>query len=102
MWYSTTLLGNEVGTIFPQKAQNFLRMHPDCELGNVDLPLLHPAASALVSVLQQAGMTDVKLISLLGIAENLQFIRDGQSQVADVSWDNKYQDGQRSTNGSVI
>lgn len=85
--YSTTLLGNEVGTIFPQKALQFLRSHPDAKY--VIFPY-DPAASALVPVLQQGGMTDVKLISLLGIAENLQFIRDGQSQVADVSWDNKY------------
>lgn len=85
--YSMTLLGNEVGTIFPPKALAFLRSHPDAKY--VIFPY-DPAASALVPVLQQAGMTDIKLISLLGIAENLQFIRDGQSQVADVSWDNKY------------
>lgn len=85
--YSTTLLGNEVGTVFPQKAVAFLRSHPDAKY--VVFPY-DPAASALVPVLQQAGMTDVKLVSMLGIAENLQFIRDGQSQVADVAWDNKY------------
>jgi ribose transport system substrate-binding protein len=85
--YSTTLLGNEVGTVFPQKAVAFLRAHPDAKY--VIFPY-DPAASALVPALQQAGMTDVKLVSMLGIAENLQFIRDGQSQTADVSWDNKY------------
>lgn len=85
--YSYTLLGAEVGTSFPQKTLSFLRSHPDAKY--IILPY-DPAASALVPVLQQAGLQDVKLISVLGLAENLQFIRDGQNQVVDVAWDNAY------------
>jgi ribose transport system substrate-binding protein len=43
-----------------------------------------------VPVLQQAGLTDVKIVGILGLAENLQYIRDGQSQTADAAWDNNY------------
>jgi ribose transport system substrate-binding protein len=85
---SYTVLGAEVGTTFPQKTLAFLRNHPDAKY--IILPY-DPAAAALVPVLQQAGQTDVRLISVIGMAENLQFIRDGQSQTADVAWDCGYE-----------
>lgn len=86
--YTYTLLGVDVATTFPQESISFLRSHPDVKY--IILPY-DPAASALVPALAQAGMTDVKLLSVLGIAQNLQFIRSGQSQVADLAWDNAYE-----------
>ncbi len=85
---SFTLLGADVATTFPQEVVGFLRANPSVHY--IILPY-DPAASALVPALRQAGMTDVKLLSVLGVAQNLDFIRTGQGQVADDAYDNTYE-----------
>lgn len=85
--YGLTLISSDLATTFPQKLLAFIRQHPGIKY--VMLPY-DPIAPAIVPVLQQAGLTDVKIVGILGLAENLQYIRDGQSQTADAAWDNNY------------
>ncbi len=85
--YGLTLISSDLATTFPQKVLAYIRSHPAVKY--IMLPY-DPIAPAIVPVLQQAGLTDVKIVGILGLAENLQYIRDGQSQAADAAWDNNY------------
>jgi ribose transport system substrate-binding protein len=85
---SFSMLGADLATTFPQATISFLRAHPSVRY--IILPY-DPAATVLVPALRQAGMKNIKLLDVLGIAQNLEFIRTGQSQVADVAWDNAYE-----------
>jgi ribose transport system substrate-binding protein len=67
---------------------NYLRSHPEVEY--VYAPF-DPAAVAMVTAIQGAGLSGkVKLLSYLGDQQNLEFVSNGQVQVADGAVDNTY------------
>ncbi|WP_037677340.1 sugar ABC transporter substrate-binding protein [Streptomyces griseus] len=80
--------GNQVAQVLPQSVVSYLRSNPDVDY--VFIPY-DPAAAAVVPAIAQAGLGDkVRLISVLGSQENLNFVRKGQVQVADAAYDNLY------------
>lgn len=79
---------SQVATNLGQQVVGFLRAHP--AVNYVYAPY-DPAAFAIVPAIRQAGMANrVKLASLLGEEENLDLIRRGQIQVADIAFDQRY------------
>ena len=80
-------LGAEVGTKLANQTVGYLRSHP-----NIDYIIApyDPAAAAIVPVMAQSGMTNVKICSLLGDQQNLDFIRRGEIQTCDAAYDNVY------------
>jgi ribose transport system substrate-binding protein len=80
--------GNQVAQVLPQSVVSYLRSHPD--VTHVFIPY-DPAAAAVVPAITQAGLGNkVRLISVLGSQENLNFVRKSQVQVADAAYDNLY------------
>lgn len=80
--------GNQVGSTLAQQTVGYLRAHP--ETTYVFSPF-DPAAGAQVPAIAQAGLADkVKLVSVLGDQQNLEFIRKGLVQVADAAYENEY------------
>lgn len=79
---------SQVATNLGQQVVGFLRAHPDV---NYVYAPYDPAAFAIVPAIRQAGMAGrVKLASLLGEEEDLDLIRRGQIQVADIAFDQRY------------
>lgn len=80
-------LGANVGTTLASQTVNYLRAHPSVKYVDV---AYDPAAAVIVPALAQAHMTNVKLCSLLGDQQNLNFIRSGTIQTCDAAYDNYY------------
>lgn len=80
-------LGADVGTQLANQTVGYLRSHPDV---NYIIAPYDPAAAVMVPALAQAGMNDVKICSLLGDQQNLDFIRKGEIQLCDAAYDNVY------------
>jgi ribose transport system substrate-binding protein len=79
---------NQIATNLGQQVVGYLRAHPDVDY--VYMPY-DPSAFAVAAALRQAGLGKrVKLASLLGDEENLNLIRKGDVQVADVAFDTVY------------
>jgi len=77
-----------VGTTLGQETVGFLTSHPDV---NYIYSPYDPAAGFQVPAIVSAGLADkVKLVSILGDQQNLDFIRKGEVQVADAAYDNEY------------
>lgn len=77
-------IGNGLGDRIAQK----LRSNPDV---NYVIGAFDPAVSDMVPAIQNAGLADkVKIISNVGLEQNLGFIRDGKVQAADIVFDNQY------------
>jgi ribose transport system substrate-binding protein len=80
--------GNQIGTSLPTQTIGFLRNHPEV---NYLFSPFDPAAADQVAAIKQANMGDkVKVISVLGNQQNIEFIRKGEVQVADAAYDNEY------------
>jgi ribose transport system substrate-binding protein len=80
--------GNQIGTTLPQQTVGYLRAHP--ETTYLFSPF-DPAAGVQVPAIMQAGLgSQVKLVSILGDQQNLDFIRRGVVQVADGAYENEY------------
>lgn len=79
--------GSEIGDTLNRQMVSYLTEHP--EVKYVFSPF-DPAAASMVEGLNQAGMSDIKLVSVLGISQNIEFIRSGDVQVADGAYDNTY------------
>lgn len=80
--------GNQVAQVLPQSVVSQLRSKT--EVNYVFLPY-DPAAAAVVPAIDQAGFGQrVKLVSVLGSEENVNFVREGRVQVADAAYDNLY------------
>lgn len=79
--------GATVGTTLAGQTVGYLRTHPEV---NYLVAPYDPAAAAIVSAMAQAGITNVKVCSLLGDQQNLNFIRQGQIQYCDAAFDNGY------------
>jgi ribose transport system substrate-binding protein len=80
--------GNQVGPALSQMTVGYLRSHPETDY--LFTPY-DPAAGVQVPAIAQAGLKDkVKLISVLGDQQNLDFIRKGLVEAADAAYDNEY------------
>lgn len=79
--------GSQVGDTLIRNVVSYLTNHPDCKYVFV---AYDPAAAVIVEGLNQAGMNDVKVISVLGIQQNIEYIREGNVQVATAAYDNNY------------
>lgn len=79
--------GTQVGTTLPQQTVGYLKTHPEVEY--VVIPY-DPAAATIVPAMAQAGLTNVKVCSLLGDEQNLNFIRTGEIQTCDAGYDQRY------------
>ncbi len=79
--------GSQVGDPLIRNVVSYLTNHPDCKYVFV---AYDPAAAVIVEGLNQAGMDDVKVISVLGIQQNIEYIREGNVQVATAAYDNNY------------
>ena len=79
--------GATVGTTLAAQTIGYLRTHPQI---NYLIAPYDPAAAAIVPAMAQAGITNVKVCSLLGDQQNLNFIRKGQIQDCDAAFDNGY------------
>lgn len=79
---------SQVGTTLGQETVGFIKSHPD--LTYIYSPY-DPAAAFQVPAIVNAGLANqVKLVSILGDQQNLDFIRKGEVQVADAGYDNEY------------
>jgi ribose transport system substrate-binding protein len=80
------MTASQVGSV-GQMVVGYLQTHP-----NVDwVYASYPAAAVMVNAIVQAGLQDkVKLVSIVGSAQNIEFIRQGRVQVADAAFDNFY------------
>ena len=84
-----TFSANQIATNLGQQVVGYLRAHPD--VNYLYMPY-DPSAFAVAAALRQAGLAQrVKLASLLGDEENLDLIRKGDVQVADVAFDTTYE-----------
>jgi ABC-type sugar transport system substrate-binding protein len=79
--------GTQLATTGPGQLVGELKANP--EIHYVVAPY-DPGAAAFVPALAQAGLTDIKMCSELGLEENVKFIREGQIQTCDAAWDNRY------------
>ncbi|MCB6201987.1 sugar ABC transporter substrate-binding protein [Extibacter muris] len=79
--------GSQVGDTLIRNVTSYLTKHPDCKYVFV---AYDPAAAVIVEGLNQAGMNDVKVISVLGIQQNIEYIREENVQVATAAYDNNY------------
>lgn len=84
---SINISGTQLASTGPTQLVGKLKSNPDLEY--VVAPY-DPAAAAFVPALAQAGLTDIKMCSELGLQENLKFIREEQIQACDAAWDNRY------------
>ncbi len=80
-------LGANVGTTLASQTVDYLRAHPSI---NYVIVAYDPAAAVIVPAMAQAGMTHIKVCSLLGDQQNLNFIRSGEVQTCDAAYDNYY------------
>jgi ribose transport system substrate-binding protein len=81
------MTASQVGSV-GQMVVGYLQAHPDVDW--VYAPY-DPAAAVMVNAIVQAGLQDkVKLVSIVGSAQNIEFIRQGKVQVADAAFDNFY------------
>lgn len=84
MYFTATQIASSLG---PQTV-NYVRTHPDV---TYLYSAFDPPAAAQVQALQTAGLgRNIKIVSALGNAQNLKFIRAGQVQAADAAYDNTY------------
>ncbi len=78
---------SQIGAV-GQMVVGYLQTHPDVDW--VYAPY-DPSAAVMVNAIVQAGLQDkVKLVSIVGSAQNIDFIREGRVQVADGAFDNFY------------
>jgi ribose transport system substrate-binding protein len=81
------MTASQIGSV-GQMVVGYLQTHPDVDW--VYAPY-DPAAAVMVNAIVQAGLQDkVKLVSIVGSAQNIDFIRQGRVQVADGAYDNFY------------
>lgn len=79
---------SQVATNVGQMAVGYLQAHPDV---NYIYAPYDPSAVFMVNAIAQAGLGDsVKVASIVGAAQNLDFIRQGRIQVIDGAFDNAY------------
>jgi ribose transport system substrate-binding protein len=81
------MTASQIGSV-GQMVVGYLQTHPDVDW--IYAPY-DPAAAVMVNAIVQAGLQDkVKLVSIVGSAQNIDFIREGKVQAADGAFDNFY------------
>lgn len=84
MYFTASQIGSTLGS----QISGFVRSNPNVNYLYVPYD---PPAAATVQALQTANLgTQVKIVSALGNAQNLQFVKNGQVQAADAAYDNIY------------
>lgn len=84
MYFTAT----QIASALPGEVVNYLRTHPN--VGYV-YAAYDPPAAAMVQAIGNAGMAGrVKVVSALGNAQNLQYVKNGQVEAADAAYDNIY------------
>lgn len=79
---------NQIASSLGPQTVSYVRSHPDV---TYMYSPFDPPAAAQVQALKTAGLgRNVKIVSALGNAQNLQYIRDGNVQAADAAYDNTY------------
>jgi ribose transport system substrate-binding protein len=81
-------VATDVGTTLPGNTVAYFHANPSVKFfyGSYD-----PAMVGQVTALKQAGLSDIQGCSILGDAQNIQFIRTGEIQTCDGAWDNEYE-----------
>lgn len=81
--------GSQIGNGLGQQVASALQREPDV---NYVIGAFDPAVSDMVPAINNVGIGDrIKIISNVGLTQNLQFIKDGNIQAADVVYDNTYE-----------
>ena len=81
--------GAQIGNGLGQQVAAALQREIDV---NYVIGAFDPAVSDMVPAITNVGLGDrVKIISNVGLTQNLQFIKDGNVQAADVVYDNTYE-----------
>ena len=81
--------GSQIGNGLGQQIASALQREPDV---NYVIGAFDPAVSDMVPAINNVGIGDrIKIISNVGLTQNLQFIKDGNIQAADVVYDNTYE-----------
>ena len=81
--------GSQIGNGLGQQVASALQREPDV---NYVIGAFDPAVSDMVPAITNVGIGDrIKIISNVGLTQNLQFIKDGNVQAADVVYDNTYE-----------
>jgi len=79
---------DDIATTLGQETVGYLEAHPNV---NYIIVPFDPAAVAEVTAIRSAGLANrVKIVSVVGAAQNLNFIRTGDIQFADVAEDSDY------------
>ena len=79
---------SQVGNTLGQQTVGYVRSNPQT---NYLFSPFDPAAADQVTALQLAGLGEqVKVVSVLGNQQNVDFIRSGRIQAADAAYDNRY------------
>jgi|GEM_PF-1519062 len=81
--------GSQIGNGLGQQVASALQRQPDV---NYVIGAFDPAVSDMVPAINNVGIGNrVKIISNVGLIQNLQFIADGNVQAADIVYDNTYE-----------
>jgi ribose transport system substrate-binding protein len=84
MYFTSTQIASALGP----ETVSYLRTHPNV---NYIYSGFDPPAAAQVQAIANAGMAhNVKIASVLGNSQNLQYIKNGEIQAADAAYDNTY------------
>lgn len=84
MYFTASQIGSTLGS----QITGYVRSNP--KVNYLYVPY-DPPAAGVVQALQTAGLgNQVKIVSALGNAQNLSFIKNGQVQAADAAYDNIY------------
>jgi ribose transport system substrate-binding protein len=81
--------GSEIGNGLGQQVDSALQREPAV---NYVIGAFDPAVADMVPAINNVGIGNrIKIISDVGLTQNLQFIKDGNVQAADVVYDNTYE-----------
>jgi ABC-type sugar transport system substrate-binding protein len=83
-----TFTSSQVGTQLSTNTTAYVQNNPEVEYM---WSAFDPAAVTQIQALRQAGLGDeIKLVSTIGDQQNLEFIKNEETQVADAAYDNVY------------
>jgi ABC-type sugar transport system substrate-binding protein len=81
--------GSQIGNGLGQQVASALQRQPNV---NYVIGAFDPAVADMVPAINNVGIgSRVKIVSNVGLTQNLQFIKDGNVQAADVVYDNTYE-----------
>ena len=81
--------GSQIGNGLGQRVASALQREPDV---NYVIGAFDPAVSDMVPAINNIGIGNrIEIVSDVGLTQNLQFIKDGNVEAADVVYDNTYE-----------